>query len=461
MDQQVYCKYCKKLLVIVSEINIGYHESCYHEVRNFNPIISFQENFHSHDKKLVETLLSFNTSVSVLDNKLIYTYGFSKIIIFFSVKSILYIDVQSQEEESEKVYEIRLDSNSSSLPSKYIIVDYFSHNPRPHQYAPFLTTEWTIIYTIFDWYIERILINVLDLQDLEKIIKVKELTSLHFHAVNEEFILFYTVFPSSSMVRIQVLGKKVIGIELYSMDQKLVEQILELNFHYLTKMILKVTILKDDDPVTLYQLIKRYDQLEQLIVDYYYRDNVNPLKERNFDKYYFDLSIIEHMNLQVLGILMYIPMITINSNYLGKIKNIPKFLKLRYLILKGVELPVLNEWDVNCLYYEKKNHTQLSNFDFLPDHLNELLLEYFSADLNPYEFYTFTKKHPSIKKLILLNATDKKELFLKEKLFNEFCDYFPNAEINIFEERLDISKFSPFLNPYLKGDWYFQKVNIQ
>ena len=151
----------------------------------------------------------------------------------------------------------------------------------------------------------------------------------------------------------------------------------------------------------------------------------------------------------------------VNSNYLGKIKNIPKFLKLRYLILKGVELPVLNEWDVNCLYYEKKNHTQLSNFDFLPDHLNELLLEYFSADLNPYEFYTFTKKHPSIKKLILLNATDKKELFLKEKLFNEFCDYFPNAEINIFEERLDISKFSPFLNPYLKGDWYFQKVNIQ
>ena len=256
-----------------------------------------------------------------------------------------------------------------------------------------------MLYTIFDWFIERILINTFDPLELNKIIKVKNLTNLHFYAVNDEFILFYTVFPLSKIVRLQIEEKKIISLELSTpgtqgFDQRQVEQILALNFHYLKKMILStVKILREDDPQTLYQLIKQYDQLEQLIVNVlfnYYDDYGISTEERDFNKYYFDFSIIEHMTkLQVLGISMSIWMIEINNistNVLGKINNIPSNVKLRYLILSGVELPVMNEWDVNCLYYEKEHLTQLSNLDFLPDQLTELQLEYFCADLNPHEY---------------------------------------------------------------------------
>ena len=367
----------------------------------------FQENVQSSDQKLVETLLSFKTPVLILDNKLIFTVSNSKILLVFSnepVKRILYIAVQSYDTVSKKMSEIRLDSTSSSVPSKFIIVDYFSLiNPHPKG-DPFLIATWNMLYTIFDRFIERILINTFDPLELNKIIKVKNLTNLHFYAVNDEFILFYTVFPLSKIVRLQIEEKKIISLELSTpgtqgFDQRQVEQILALNFHYLKKMILStVKILREDDPQTLYQLIKQYNQLEQLIVNVlfnYYDDYGISTEERDFNKYYFDFSIIEDMTkLQVLGISMSIWMREINNittNVLGKINNIPSNVKLRYLILSGVELPVMNEWDVNCLYYEKEHLTQLSNLDFLPDQLTELQLEYFCAYLNPHEYYIFTQ----------------------------------------------------------------------
>ena len=239
-EESAYCKYCKLPLTLDSDKSTGYHSSCYQDVVIHNPSSFLLGEFVLPDKVFIEMLLS------VIN--IPYTSHSEDVIVFSDWKRKFEVHFTGNFKSKEilKISYKRADvlqadfpfnnQNATKLVMSNFVKAEFQRIQRTIPILIEINEDWLFLDMIIDELILRNLRTRISPNELEDILKIKDIVHLPFYAISDQIIYFTSFrdepYPGRSFVRLHLDSNYHIDELMSGLDQSTTERILSIKRSY-------------------------------------------------------------------------------------------------------------------------------------------------------------------------------------------------------------------------------------
>ena len=299
-----------------------------------------------------------------------------------------------------------------------------------------INEDWLFLDMIIDELILRNLRTRISPNELEDILKIKDIVHLPFYAISDQIIYFTSFrdepYPGRSFVRLHLDSNYNIDELMSGLDQSTTERILSIKRSYLTA--LAIYISNVGNPKTLFKTLNNFDRIDKLYLSISFLEGEGVVWNNN---QVVDYSALEHLHVRNLYLSA-----NFRTSRNSKIINLQLSGQLNELVLYGIDLPDITKWSINLMII--KENARLSSFDFLPEQLQELQVYYIHL---PDIVKRSKKVYSNVQKLIIIRQERffSNETILADFNVRNFITFYPNAIIDFREENIRRSYFSDFL----------------